>query len=112
MEQRAVIKFHVKIGKIASETFRMMQQAYGDACLSRSNVFIWHKRFVDGRESLEDEIKEGRSIAFRKPEMIQKVFRFSFFNRLHGLIALRDFYHSFADYLRPSLHTRKNYRIG
>jgi len=29
MEQRAVIKFNAKLGKSASETFRLMQQIYG-----------------------------------------------------------------------------------
>ena len=45
MEQRAVIEFHAKLGKNASETFWLMQQVYGDDCLSRGNVFLWHKRF-------------------------------------------------------------------
>ena len=30
MKQRAVIKFHSKLGKNASETFWLMQQVYGD----------------------------------------------------------------------------------
>ena len=50
MEQRAVIKFHAKLGKNASETFWLMQQVYSYDCLSRANVFLWHKRFLEGRE--------------------------------------------------------------
>ena len=35
---------------------------YGDDCLSRANVFLWHKRFLEGRERLEDDNREGRQI--------------------------------------------------
>lgn len=73
MEQRAVIKFNAKLGKTASETFRLMQQVYGDDCLSRTNVFLWHKRFLDGRVSLKDDKRDGRPISARTPEMIEKV---------------------------------------
>lgn len=73
MEQRAVIKFHAKLGKNASETLKLMQQVYGDNCLSRTNVFVWDKRFLEGRESLEDDKHTGRPISVRTPEMIEKV---------------------------------------
>ena len=76
MEQRAVIKFHAKLGKKASETFGFMQQVYGDDCLSRASVFLWHKRFLEGRERLEDDYREGRPISARTPEMIEKVCEF------------------------------------
>jgi hypothetical protein len=33
----------------------MLKSAYGEECLSRTNVFEWHKRFKEGRESLEDD---------------------------------------------------------
>ena len=36
---------------------------YGDDCLSRANIFLWHKRFLEGRERLEDDNCEGRSIS-------------------------------------------------
>ena len=69
----AVIKFHAKLGKRPSETFWLMQQVYGDDCLSRANVFLWHKCFLEGRERLEDNNREGRPISARTPEMIKKV---------------------------------------
>lgn len=73
MEQRAIIKFHAKLGTTASKTYEMLQQVYGDDCLSRSNVFLWHTRFCDGRETLEDDDHGGSSRTVRTPEMIQKV---------------------------------------
>ncbi|KAG5306241.1 SETMR methyltransferase, partial [Acromyrmex insinuator] len=60
MEQRAVIKFNAKLGKSASETFRSMQQVYGSQCLGHTAVFNCHKRFLEGRETLEDDKKSGR----------------------------------------------------
>ncbi|KAG5314524.1 SETMR methyltransferase, partial [Acromyrmex insinuator] len=73
MEQRAVIKFNTKLDKSASETFRSMQQVYGSQCLGRTAVFEWHKRFLEGRETLEDDKKSGRPILVRILEMIEKV---------------------------------------
>ena len=63
MERRAVIKFHAKLGKNASETFWLMQKVYGDDCLSRANIFLWRKCFLEGRERLEDDNREGRPIS-------------------------------------------------
>ncbi|EGI62516.1 FLJ37770-like protein [Acromyrmex echinatior] len=71
MDQR-VIKFNAKLGKSASETFRSMQQVYGSQCLGRTAVFEWHKRFLEGRETLQDDKKSGRPILVRTPE-IEKV---------------------------------------
>jgi hypothetical protein len=45
MEQRAAIKFCVKLKKTATETFDMWKNAYGEECLSRTSVFEWHKTF-------------------------------------------------------------------
>jgi len=39
-EQRVCIKFCVRLGKMGSETFEMLKQAYGDSCMSRSRV-VW-----------------------------------------------------------------------
>ena len=73
MEERAVIKFHAKLGKNVPETFRIMQRVYDNDCLSRSNVFVWHKRFLDGRESLEEKEHTGRLVSVQTPEMIKNV---------------------------------------
>ena len=37
-EQCANIKFCVKFGKPAVETYQTLNEAYGEACISRSNV--------------------------------------------------------------------------
>jgi hypothetical protein len=38
MEQRAAIKFFVRLKKTATETFEMLKSAYGEDCLSRTSV--------------------------------------------------------------------------
>lgn len=56
-EQRVAIKFCVKLGKSATETFEMLKTAYREGALSRSRSFEWHKRFKMGRETTEDDHK-------------------------------------------------------
>jgi hypothetical protein len=55
MEQRLAIKFCVRAGKSVTETLQMVNAAYGDQILSRSNVFRWY-----GREDTEDDPRSGR----------------------------------------------------
>jgi hypothetical protein len=45
MEQRAAIKFCIKLKKTATE---MLKNAYGKECLSRTSVSEWHKRLKEG----------------------------------------------------------------
>ena len=40
VEQRTNIKFCVKLGKTATETFNMLLEVYGDSCMSRTRVFV------------------------------------------------------------------------
>lgn len=58
MEQRAIIKFHAKLGKTPTERFKIMKSVYGHSCLSRAKLFQRYKRFREGRESLEDDSNE------------------------------------------------------
>lgn len=71
MKQRAVIIFNAKFGKTALKAFQLMQQKYGTDCLSQTNVFLWHKRFFDGRKSLEDVKRTGRPISIQTSEMFE-----------------------------------------
>jgi hypothetical protein len=51
MEQRAAIKFCVKLKKTAAGMFETLRSAYGEECLWRTNVFEWHKTFKECTES-------------------------------------------------------------
>jgi hypothetical protein len=59
-EQRVAIKFCFKAGVSATETPVLVQKAYGDEALNRSNVFRWHSRFRDGRELIADDERSCR----------------------------------------------------
>ena len=59
-EQRVNMKFLFKLGKSTMETYLMLQQVYGDECLSRTQVFEWFKRFKEGREEIDEDPRPGR----------------------------------------------------
>jgi hypothetical protein len=44
-----------KLGKSASDTFEMIKLAYGKEALGCSAMFKWHKRFAQGRDSLDHD---------------------------------------------------------
>jgi transposase len=71
IEQRAVIKFCVKLKKTATETLEMLISAYGEECLSRTSVSEWHKRFKEGRESLEADERKGGPSTSRTEELTE-----------------------------------------
>ena len=52
LEERYAIKFWFKLGKNATETYGMLQTAFGASYMNRASVFEWHKRFKEGRESV------------------------------------------------------------
>ena len=70
LEERYVIKFCFKLGKNATETFEMLQTAFRPSCMDRASVFEWHKRFKEGRPSVRDNEKCGRSKEVNTPELI------------------------------------------
>ena len=74
-EERYAIKFCFKLGKNATETYRMLQIAFRPSCMNRASVFEWHKRFKEGRESVKDDERCGRSKEVNKPELIGQTVR-------------------------------------
>ena len=73
IEQRYAIRFCVRLQINATETFKKLKQAYGDQVLSRAQVFRWHKAFLFGRETVEDEPRSGRPVTSRTEENATKV---------------------------------------
>ena len=69
-EERYAIKFGFKLGKNATETYGMLQTAFGLSCMNWASVFEWHKRFKEGRESVMDDERCGRSKEVNTPELI------------------------------------------
>ena len=62
LEEQYAIKFCFKLGKnAATEMYGMLQTAFGASCMNRALVFEWHKRFKEGRQSVRDDERCGRS---------------------------------------------------
>jgi len=72
-EQRICIKFCFKIGKTATETYKLLQQAYGEDAMGRTQMFDWFRRFKEGRTSVESDHRSGRPSTSWNEEMIAKV---------------------------------------
>ena len=71
LEERYAIKFCFKLGKNdATETYGMLQTAFGASCMNRASVFEWHKRFKEGTESVRDDARCGWSKEDNTPELI------------------------------------------
>ena len=60
VEQRVNVKFCVKLGKSATETYDLLKKVYGDECLSCTQVYEWFKRSKGGREEIGDHQRHGR----------------------------------------------------
>ena len=74
LEERYAIKFCFKLGKNATETYRMLQTAFRPSCMNRASVFEWHNRFKEGTESVRDDERCGKSKEVNTQELIgQKV---------------------------------------
>ena len=59
-EQPICITFCFKIGKTATETYQLLQQAYGEDAMGHTQVFDWFRRFKEGRTSVESDLPSGR----------------------------------------------------
>ena len=75
LEERYAIKFCFKFGKNATETDGMLQTAFRPSCMNWASVFEWHKRFKEGRESVGDDDRCGRSKEVNTPELIGQTVR-------------------------------------
>ena len=73
MEQQLEVKFRFKTGKSTTETLQMVNAAYGDQALSRSNVFRWYGRFRDGWEDIEKDPRSVRPTEYRNDNNVEKI---------------------------------------
>ena len=62
VEYRAVIKFLTKEGLAPAAIKQRLDGVYGEASPSYSTVNEWAKQFRIGRESVEDELRQGRPV--------------------------------------------------
>jgi len=62
-----------QIGETGIETFNKLKQAYGEHALSRSQLFKWYKAFSEGRESIKNEPRSGRTSTSKMGNNVEKV---------------------------------------
>lgn len=58
-EQRGVVRFLTAEGVGGREVHHRMSAVYGEHSMSCSRVLEWHKRFREGRVSLQDDGRPG-----------------------------------------------------
>ena len=56
----------------------MLHTAFRPFCMNRASVFEWHKRFKEGRKSMRDDERCGRSKEVNTPELIGQRVRVRF----------------------------------
>ena len=93
-EERYAITFCFKLGKNITETYGMLQTAFGASYMNRASVFEWHKRFKEGRESVRDDERCERS---------KKSIHQSWLAKGLGLVSLFNGISTFIGYLMPKL---------
>ena len=48
----------------------MLLTAFRPSCMNQASVFEWHKRFKEGRESVRDDERCGKSKEVNRPDLI------------------------------------------
>ena len=56
--------------------YGMLQTPFRPSCMNRASVFELYKRFKEGRESVMDNERCGRSTEVRTPELISQIKNF------------------------------------
>ena len=72
-QQRVCINFCFRLGKTGAETYKMLQAAFREPCLSRSKTFEWYSRFKSECRSFEDNPRPGRLSTSHTEETMARV---------------------------------------
>jgi len=99
-EERICNKFCFKIGKTATETYQLLQQAYGEDAMGRTRVFDWFRRFKEGRTSVESDPRLGRPFFYSKGIVHHEY-------ASDGQTINKKFYVEVLQHLRESVHQKR-----
>ena len=69
LEERYAIKLCFKLGTCHRNVWNA-SDCFRPSCMNRVSVFEWHKRFKEGRESVRDDERCGRSKEVNRSELI------------------------------------------
>jgi transposase len=72
-EQRVCVKFCCKLGKNFTETFQLLNHAYGEDFMSLTQCYEWFKRFEKGRMSVGEEPRPGRPSTSTDDDHVERV---------------------------------------
>jgi len=72
-ERQVCLRRCANLGKSATETLTLIQQAFGDQSLSRVQVFQWHAQFTTGYTSVDDDKHTGRPTSCTTPETVARI---------------------------------------
>jgi hypothetical protein len=72
-DQRIFIKICLKLGNTASETHRMLKEAFGDNALGQMQTYEWFKRFKKGRIFVDDEEHSSQTSTGTTTENVAKI---------------------------------------
>ena len=72
-EIRSVIKFCAVSGQTPADTLNQITKVYEDNSVCRTLVFDWHKRFREGRTSIEDNERSGRPVSKHSEQAVEEV---------------------------------------
>ena len=72
-EQHATVKFYFLLGKNVAETVVMMQTAYKERALSKTQVYEWFTRFKRGEMTIDDQPLSGHPSSARTENNIGKI---------------------------------------
>ena len=72
-EQRVCVKVCCTVGKKFAETFQLLNQAYGEDCVGLMQCYEWFKRFKEGRMSVGEDSRPGRSSTSTNEDHVERV---------------------------------------
>ena len=74
-EQRTIEKFYVRLGKSIEEVTNDLVKVYEENAMAPRTIRKWVKRFKEGRQSTEDDQREGRPSTSTIKNQIEEVQR-------------------------------------
>lgn len=81
VEQRSCVKFCVANEISCAETLRMLQKAFKDTCMSKTQAYEWYNLFKGGRTEVEDLPRSGRPSTSTDEQSVEEVKKIVMDNR-------------------------------
>ena len=76
------VKFCCKLGRNFTEIFQLLNQAYGEDCMSWMQCYEWFKRFKEGRMSVGEDPRPGRPSTSTNDDHVERAVAVICGNRL------------------------------